>query len=105
MSEIIHVTDSAIDPSLLGAHETTVVYFWAPWCGPCRAMSPLLEGLAAERGEEFGLVKVNIDENFELLEAEGITSVPVLKIYRGGEYRRSLVGAQAREPLLAELFG
>ncbi len=103
MNAVVSLDTPTIHPELLQRRETVVVYFGAPWCGPCRSMTPMLTGIAEEHPEQMLLVKVNVDEHPELLASEGITSVPVVKIHRNGELVHTLLGGVMREDLLNSL--
>lgn len=80
-----------------------LVDFWAPWCGPCLTMAPLVDELAAELKNKFKIGKVNVDENQELASRYGIMSIPAFKIFKGGKIVKNIVGVQAKETLKSEL--
>nr|WP_234989249.1 thioredoxin [Demequina sp. NBRC 110052] len=80
-----------------------VVDFWATWCGPCRAVAPILEELASEYAGRIKVVKVDTDANGSLAQAYGVTSIPTLSFFAGGELVRSVVGAKPK-PALVSLF-
>lgn len=97
------VTDSTFDAEVLKATKPVVVDFWAPWCGPCRQVSPILEELAAEHADKIDVVKVNTDENPRTAAAYGVTSIPTLNVYSGGELVKTIVGARPKPVLVKEL--
>jgi thioredoxin 1 len=89
------VTDESFDLDVLQAEGPVVVDFWAPWCGPCRAVHPILEQLDSENpGIEF--VKVNIDENPAFASRYGVLSIPTVILFEGGEVRETVIGARPR---------
>jgi thioredoxin len=117
MTTIASVTDASFQEDVLAAPGTTVVEFWAEWCGPCRALTPILESESEARG--VALAKVDTDANPELANRYGIRGIPAVKAFRDGEVVREFVGAlprlavaefldaltspPARERLIAEL--
>jgi len=74
-----------------------MVDFWAPWCGPCRMVTPVLEGLQAELGDKVSIVKMNVDDNPEIATQFGITSIPTLMIFKDGELVDRTMGAAPKE--------
>lgn len=82
--------------------ETCVVDFWAPWCGPCKAISPILESVSAEAGED-KVFKVNVDENPDLTAKFGIRGIPTLVFFKNGEETNRLVGVSKKELILENL--
>ena len=93
------ITTSQFDAEVLGSETPVIVDFWAEWCGPCRAVSPVLEQIAEERGDELRVVKVNIDEEPELQQRYGILSIPTILLFRGGEPAAAAIGAQPKRML------
>lgn len=96
-------TDQNFDQEVLKSDKPVLVDFWAPWCGPCQVMGPIIEELAKEIGDKAKIGKLNVDENPEVSEKYGIMSIPTLKIFKGGQIVKDFIGLQAKETLKDEL--
>jgi thioredoxin 1 len=97
------VTEATFEQEVLESEKPVLVDFWAEWCGPCHAVSPVLDRIAAEREDELKLVKVNIDEQPELAQRFGVASIPTMILFEGGEPKRAAVGAQPKTALERQL--
>ncbi|THG34009.1 thioredoxin [Glaciibacter flavus] len=97
------VTDATFDQEVLKSDKTVLVDFWAEWCGPCRAVSPILDQIATEHSDKLEIVKVNVDENPQLAMKYQITSIPAMKVYQGGEVVKTVIGAKPKPALEADL--
>ncbi len=93
------VTESTFDQEVLQSDKPVIVDFWAEWCGPCHAVSPVLDRIAHERADELKLVKVNIDEEQGLAIRYGISSIPTIILFKDGEPAAAAVGAQPKQML------
>ena len=92
----LDVTTSTFDEEVLQSDKPVLVDFWAEWCGPCHAVAPVLDRIASEREEELKLVKVNIDQEYELQQRYGVASIPTLILFRDGEPSAAVIGAQPK---------
>ncbi|MEO3770836.1 thioredoxin [Micromonospora sp. B9E7] len=94
------VTDKSFVADVLQADKPVLVDFWAEWCGPCRKVSPLLEEIASEMGDQVTIVKLNIDENPETARAYRVMSVPTLTVFKNGQPVQSIAGAKPKGELV-----
>jgi len=103
MSIAKDVTDATFADEVLGFDGTIMVDFWAEWCGPCRAVSPILDQIAAEHSDKIKIVKLNVDDNPQTAMKYQITSIPAMKVYRNGEVVKTVIGAKPKPALEADL--
>ncbi len=96
MAAMREVTDETFEREVLQAERPVVVDFWAPWCGPCRVVTPVLEALEAEHDGRVDFVKVDVDENPRAAARHGILSIPTAMLFEGGEERSTVIGAYPR---------
>ncbi|HEV7848839.1 MULTISPECIES: thioredoxin [unclassified Mycetocola] len=97
------VSESTFDKEVLQSARPVLVDFWAEWCGPCRMVSPILDQIATENIDKLDIVKVNVDENPGLAMQYQITSIPALKVFKGGEVAQTIIGAKPKAALEADL--
>jgi thioredoxin len=99
----VEITDQNFKQEVLDSDKVTLVDFWAPWCGPCQMMGPVLDELAKEVEGKFKVGKLNVDENPASASEYGIMSIPALKIFKDGKVVKELTGVQNKESLKEEL--
>jgi thioredoxin 1 len=97
------VTDNNFQAEVLESELPVLVDFWAPWCGPCRMVAPVVEEIAQERQGELKVVKMNTDENQQTAVSFNIMSIPTLILFRNGQPAKTVIGAYPKRKLEAEL--
>jgi thioredoxin 1 len=100
---VTEVTDNNFQAEVIESEVPVLVDFWAPWCGPCRRVSPVVEEIAKEQGGELKVVKLNIDENQNTAVQFNVMSIPTLMLFRNGEVAKTVIGAYPKRKLEAEL--
>lgn len=95
----IEFTDQNFNQAILKSDKAALVDFWAPWCGPCQIMDPVIEDLAKEMGDKFKIGKINVDEHPKMAQKFGIMSIPAIKIFKGGQVVKEFVGVQNKDAL------
>lgn len=104
MSDNITELDSSnFDSTISGTSVPVVVDFWAPWCGPCKAIAPILEELASELGDSAKICKVNVDNNSEVAGKYEIRAIPTILVFKNGEVADTIVGLTSKDDLKAKL--
>ena len=101
MANVADVTDANFQAEVIESPEPVLVDFWAPWCGPCRAVSPVLEQISEERG--LRVVKVNVDENQQVAAQFQILSLPTMILFKAGQPATKIIGAYPKKKLEAQL--
>jgi len=97
------VTDGTFQSEVLDSEKPVLVDFWAPWCGPCRVVHPILEEIATDRGEDLRIVSLNVDENQQTAIQFEVLSIPTLILFKGGQEAKRVIGAMPKRRLEAEL--
>jgi len=103
MSSARDVTDQNFATEVLASEKPIMVDFWAEWCGPCRAVSPILDQIATEHSDKIDVVKLNVDDNPETAMKYQITSIPTMKVFRAGDVVKTVIGAKPKPALEADL--
>jgi thioredoxin 1 len=103
MSDVREITDATFETEVVQAELPTLIDFWAPWCGPCRMVAPIVQELSEEYAGKVNFVKMNTDENPQVPTKFGIRSIPSLLIFKGGELKGTVVGYRPKNELKKRL--
>jgi len=101
--KIIELDSSNFDSAIAAGSTPVLVDFWAPWCGPCKAIAPILEELAEELGDAVKICKVNVDNNSDIAGKFEIRAIPIILIFKNGKVTETVVGLSSKEDLKAKL--
>lgn len=100
---VVYINDGNWQQEVMGSNIPVLVDFWAEWCGPCKAIAPILDQLADELAGKIKIAKVNVDDNQKLAGDYGIRSIPTLLVIKGGVVQQQLVGAMSKVDLRSKL--
>ena len=103
MNEPININEASFEKAVLQSPIPVLVDFWAPWCGPCKMIAPLLDEIARENEGKFRVAKVNIDDDPGLMQRYSVRAVPTLLFFSGGEMKDQLVGGAPKQTILEKL--
>lgn len=99
MSHHIDVTDNTFESEVLQADKPVLLKFWAPWCGPCKIMAPVVDEVAEAREDALKVVNINVDDARQVAAEQGVRGVPTVMLFKDGQKIGSLIGAQSRKQL------
>ncbi|MFM7829821.1 MAG: thioredoxin [Actinomycetota bacterium] len=100
---VLTLTSSNFDETVKSASTPIIVDFWAEWCGPCKAIAPVLSEIAKEQAGKVTIAKLNVDDNGDIAQRFGVMSIPTLLVFNKGEMKKKMIGAKGKSQLLAEI--
>lgn len=103
MADIINLNEQSFNDAITSATGPVLVDFWAPWCGPCKAIAPLLEEIAGELAGQAAITKVNVDENGNIASKYGVRAIPTLILFKDGKQVDTIVGMIGKDDLKAKI--
>jgi len=103
MSNAIDITDATFQDEVINSEAVTIVDFWAPWCGPCRKMGPVLDEIAQDLEGKIKVAKINTDENLKTAKEYQISGLPSIVIFKNGEAKETLVGLMPKSAIVSNI--
>ena len=103
MSNAMDINDSTFEQEVVNSAELTIVDFWAPWCGPCRKLGPVLDEVAQEYDSKVKIVKLNTDENLKTAKEYSVSGLPTLLVFKGGKAVERLVGLMPKTTIVSNI--
>lgn len=100
MSELVNLNKESFEKVTATKDKTLIIDFWAPWCGPCKALTPVLEELSSEMNDSVEVYKVNVDDNTDLAQEHGVQSIPTLLVYKNGSLSETIIGLKTKDELV-----
>ncbi len=105
MSNVVEINDIDFDKEVIESEVPVLVDFWAPWCGPCKALAPTLDEISKDNEGKIKIVKINVDDNKEIAVKFGIQSIPTMLIFIKGELKEQIVGSLPKNQIEKTLMG
>ncbi|WP_119328871.1 thioredoxin [Cysteiniphilum halobium] len=100
MSQCINITDGEFESAVINSNQPVLVDFWAPWCGPCKMIAPILDQVSEHYGDKLKIVKINVDDNQDTPAKFGVRGIPTLMVFKDGENVETKVGAVQKSQLI-----